>query len=199
VDPELRSVILRYSVVGLVLAGAVIWAVTYTTAKTGVAKENGAPILLDEQKGESARQRETVTPEAKTASPELAPSISSLLVEKNGARRVACEPACRLEAYCGLRSVEQCLKTSCDGDVRKLSNSDFTFAQAEDCAAAAEAPCEEACWRRGECTGDHVDDKRCTASCKALVKQRPAETFVESRCILESACADLAACAEVTR
>lgn len=206
-DPELRSVLRRYLLVGIVLAASVAWAVIYTTMKTSAPAtspapaQNGAPATTEaataakataEATDEAARQ-----PEKRAE--RKAPSLGALLVSKDGAQRVACEPACRLEEYCDLRDAASCLQTSCDGDVRKLSTSDFPFARAETCAAAAAAPCAEACWKKGECAGDHGDDTRCTNACLTLVTQRPAETFRESRCLIESRCTELPLCIHVER
>jgi hypothetical protein len=206
VDPELRSVLKRYTFVAIVLAAAVVWTVVYTTdtALRAPPPEVPAPPMppapgeteADEifAKPDPSMQRGAPPPPAPSAEAK-APSLSSLLVTKDGARRIACGPACRLEAYCKLRDIDVCLSNSCDGDVRKLSRSDFELASASDCAQAAAAPCEEACWRKGECAGDHADDLRCTNACLTLVRQRPMAVFSESRCILESSCADLPLCA----
>ncbi|OGQ14176.1 MAG: hypothetical protein A2138_27930 [Deltaproteobacteria bacterium RBG_16_71_12] len=119
-----------------------------------------------------------------------------IVVERYGARRASCAGVCDLEARCGLRTFADCTAQSCEGEVRKLSNADFTLAGAADCASAAAAPCEEACWKRGECTGHHQADQQCTKACKRLVEQLPAETYRESRCVLERPCEELPLCAE---
>ena len=200
-DPELKSVLRRYSIVALVLGGTVVWTVWYVRDN---AHENVAPAVV------ATTPQEPPTPESELqAQPrseehekkKLAPSIDSLIVrEASGARHVACAPACRFEEYCELRAVDECMKTSCDGANRVLSRSDFELVQADDCAVAAAAPCEEACWKKGECAGDHTTDKQCTDACKAMVKQLPAATFRESRCVIETKqCADLATCSRRDR
>ncbi len=124
----------------------------------------------------------------------MAGRAAPMVVERFGARRVSCAGACDREAECGFRTYADCTMASCEGDVRKLASSDFRLAEADTCAAAAAAPCEEACWKRGECTGDHAGDRRCTKACATLVQQEPVETYRESRCVLEQACADLPVC-----
>jgi hypothetical protein len=79
--------------------------------------------------------------------------------------------------------------------VRIANKSDFCLADAADCAAAAACPCEEACWKRGECAGDHASDKACTAACAKLVAHAPKAHYDENRCIIESKCDEIATCA----
>ena len=119
-----------------------------------------------------------------------------IVVERLGARRTSCAGVCALEAQCGFRSVPDCTAQSCEGDLRKLSRADFAMAKAADCAAAAATPCEEACWKRGECTGHHDNDRQCTKTCRTLVKQLPEESYRENRCVIERPCAELPLCAE---
>lgn len=190
-DSELRSVIYRYSVVGIVLAGSVTWAVAYTTARTDEAARNNAT---------AAQARAAAAPQtgADTES-RRAPALSSLVVNRDGVERVACEPACRLEEYCDLRDLSSCLQSSCEGDLRKPASSDLAFARSETCAAAAAAPCEEACRKKGECAANHADDTRCTTACLGLVHENPARVFRESRCVLESRCSDLPLCLHIDR
>ncbi len=174
-DPELVSVLKRYTVVGVVLAGAVIWTVLYVQDD---AHANGAPIVLGADAGP------TDTPDAP---PDKAPSLKEMFVGD----RVACEPACRLEAYCSLRSVDDCLRTSCDGALRIAVPSDTVFARADDCAAAAAAPCADACARRATCseTAAAVDQARCVAACK----EKP--DYRLSRCVIEATtCDDVSRC-----
>lgn len=121
-----------------------------------------------------------------------------LVVTEAGARRVSCPAACALEAKCGLRDRAACLSSSCDpktdNRVRILNRADFCVADAASCADAVVCTCEESCWRRGECAGDHADDARCASTCAKLATQTPTPIYVENRCVLESACADIAAC-----
>ncbi len=119
-----------------------------------------------------------------------------VVVERLGARRTSCAGTCALEERCGFRSLAACTAQSCEGDLRKLSRADFVMAKAADCAAAAATPCEEACWKRGECTGHHESDRQCTKACRTLVKQLPEESYRENRCVIERACAELPLCAE---
>jgi len=169
-DPELRSVMVRYSIVGLVLAGSTIWTVAYVQ---DITHENGAPIVL----GSDAGPQQAPPPREK------APALTEMFVDG----RVACAAACRLEAYCGLRAVDDCLRSSCDGNVRKPNVAgDTAFAKADDCKAAAAAPCEDACRRLGECHKDHGDDDKCTVQCKENPDYR------KERCVLEADSCDVA-------
>ena len=121
---------------------------------------------------------------------------SPLVVDHLGAKRVSCAAACALEEQCGFRSRAECAAASCEGELRRVSRSDFQLESASDCAHLAELPCEEACWKQGECTGHHDGDKQCTAACRTLVRQAPREIFREKRCVLERSCGDLPMCAE---
>jgi hypothetical protein len=181
VDQELREVATRYTIVGVVIAAAAIWTVWFVKDN---GHENGAPVVIGSDAGPAQ------SPDEK------APSLASMFTTKNGAERVLCAPACKLEAYCSLRSVDECLKQSCDGDVRALNKSDFTFARADDCAAAAAASCAEGCFKRGECAGEHGGDARCTEACVTAVKLRPGAAYRASRCTIEAkSCVDVAGCA----
>jgi hypothetical protein len=176
-DPELRSVMVRYSIVGVVLAGSVIWTVAYVK---DVTHENGAPIVLGADAGPERpfAEKGPVAP-----SVDKAPSLSEMFIGD----RVACGPACRLEAYCGLRAVDDCLRTSCDGNVRKPAVAgDAAFAKADDCRAAAAAPCADACARLGACHKDHGDDEKCALQCKDNPDYR------KERCVLEADTCDAA-------
>jgi hypothetical protein len=78
--------------------------------------------------------------------------------------------------------------------VRKLNKSDFALLNANaSCDEAAATPCEEACWRQGECKSDHSGDEACTAGCRALMQSKPAETWLQARCILETKSCDAVA------
>jgi hypothetical protein len=137
--------------------------------------------------------------EAKEAAPEEGSAgrrvkSAPVVVEKNGVKRASCDGACALEQQCGFRALDECQRASCDGDVRVANKSDFCLADAKDCGAAAACPCEEACWKRGECAGDHDGDKACTASCSKLVAHDPSASYDENRCIIESKCDAIAAC-----
>ncbi|MBI1944874.1 MAG: hypothetical protein HYS27_04215 [Deltaproteobacteria bacterium] len=133
---------------------------------------------------------------AEAAPPPEAGAPPPIVVERFGARRASCAGVCALEESCGFRSQAECRAASCEGDLRKLSSADFALAAAADCAAAAATPCEEACWKKGECTGHHQADRQCTKACKRLVRQLPAESYRESRCVLERPCAELPLCSE---
>lgn len=176
-DLELRSVIVRYSFVGLVLASAAVWTVIYAS---DVKRPNGAPVII----GTDAGPVDAVPSEK-------APALSEMFVEVDGERRVACAAACRLENYCGLRSVDDCLRSSCAADrrdARRPSTSDPAFARADDCNAAAAAVCAEACDRTGNCKHDHRGDQACAESCL----KAPQPRYRENRCVIEADTCDAA-------
>jgi hypothetical protein len=134
--------------------------------------------------------------DAKPAPPASEPKKERVLQEDHGARRIGCDAACKLEVKCAFRTLAQCRAASCEPDrgYRKINRSDFCIAEAETCADMVLCTCDESCWRRGECAGDHGDDARCTAACRRIAEQRPIETYRENRCVLESPCSDLPAC-----
>src|SRR5262249_50874389 len=119
----------------------------------------------------------------------------SIVVKKDGVSRISCVGACAIEARCELRAEDACVKDSCEGDVRIATRADFCLDSARECGEAARCPCEEACWKRGECAGDHASDAACTAACITLAMQQPIATYAENRCVLERACAEIPACA----
>lgn len=192
VDPELWDVIKRYTLVGVVLVAASIWTIYYTTDVT--QKANTAPAL-------EAR----TAPEALDAGPAVEANgalDTERTVVRHGLLRVRCAAACELEASCNLRARDACMNESCDGDVRKLNKSDLAMTRvdvsgADHCTAIAETSCEEACWRQSECKDDHSGDDACTSACKALMRTKPAETWTQARCILETkSCDAVALCRE---
>lgn len=179
-DPELWDVIKRYSIVALVLTGALVWAVMYTpTMPGGVA--NNAPALE--------------APQAAPPAADASADEKNFTLVRHGLRRIACAAACDLEVSCQLRRADVCINESCEGDVRKVNRSDFHLAAAADCAAVASSSCEEACWRKAECGSGHGGDKACTAACTSLMTREPQKTWRQARCILEvKNCDDVARC-----
>lgn len=179
-DPELWDVIKRYTIVAVVLVGALIWAVLYSTDST---RESNNKIILEARVAANAV--------------DAGPLPGSFVVVKSGISRIACGPACALEASCELREPAACANESCEGDVRKMNRSDFHLEGAGTCADVVITPCEEACWRKGECGGTHGGDAACTNACRALMKDQPQNTWREARCILEvKSCGDVARCRE---
>ena len=180
-EPELWDVIKRYTIVAIVLTGAVVWAVAYTPDAPSDGAVNGAPVL-----------------EAPVAplSPATADVVDGKFVlVKHGLRRISCQAACDLEASCELRAAAVCVNDSCEGDVRKINRSDFHLERAADCAEVAASACEEACWKKGECKGSHAGDAACTDACASLMKSKPTDTWRQARCVLEvKSCADVAVC-----
>jgi hypothetical protein len=73
---------------------------------------------------------------------------------------------------------------------------DYCFARADSCLDAVVCSCAESCWKRGECAGDHAHDDECAGACAKLAKQDAAARYKENRCVLENACADIAACGQ---
>lgn len=200
-DPELRSVLSRYSVVGIVLAASVIWAARYTTE--AIAAQGGTsvdalapqpPPTLTGSANAPASPSDAQAAAGQGADPPRAPSLAALLVTRDGTTRVDCAAACRLEAYCDLRDVPTCTAASCDGDLRRALASDLIFARADTCVQAAAAPCEESCARRGVCANNHTDNARCTDACLKQASRDPPRAYREARCVLETGCADLGRC-----
>lgn len=120
----------------------------------------------------------------------------SLVVMRNGARRIACSKTCALEDDCGFRDNASCVLASCDGDVRKVARMDYCLALDDSvtCLDAARCSCNESCWKRGECAKDHSGDAECERACVTLVQQDGAARYRENRCVLEHGCSELAAC-----
>lgn len=182
-DPELWDVIKRYTLVGVVLMAAAVWSVQYTTDVSQPA--NAAPSL-------EAR----TAPEALDAGAASEAQDDVTTVVRHGLRRVRCEAACAVESKCGLRARDVCINESCEGDVRKLTKSDAALVQAGatgTCEDAAASACSEACWRQAECKDDHAKDDACTQGCLALMKDEPAKTWLQARCILETKSCDVVA------
>jgi len=181
VDSELRSVIYRYSVVAVVLLGALIWTVVYTDDKN--IRKNVAPLVMDAGVADTS-----------ATGPTKAPSLTAMFVQKDGVEHVSCVAACRLEAYCELRTVDACLKASCIGDLRIGSTSDAIFARSEECPAAAVAPCEEACARQTSCDAAKNTDT-CVTACRSKAQGAPATGYQNARCAIESkTCDDVKRC-----
>lgn len=183
---------------GAIVAAVAVWLLSSRAEQppsiTAVPAVEVAAKGQDADKGEAPPRAENKA--LAEAAPPPAEGAPPIIVERFGARRASCAGVCDLEARCGLRTFADCTAQSCEGDVRKLSNADFALEQAADCASAAATPCEEACWKRGECTGHHDQDRRCTKTCKRLVRQLPEETYRESRCVIERPCEELPLCAE---
>lgn len=182
------------------VAGALVWLVSPGAVPTmaaptpdAVAELAPAPTPAAEGAPARAEAKELAAPSKDVASREPAPPM---ILERFGARRASCAGFCDREAQCGFRTFDDCSAQSCEGELRKLSSSDFRFAEVATCAAAAAVPCDEACWKRGECAGDHRADKGCAKACRTLVKQLPLETYRESRCAIERSCDELPLCSE---
>jgi len=123
----------------------------------------------------------------------------TLIVRRNGARRIDCGRACALEEQCGFRDAAACRAASCDDDVRRPSRMDYCLAldSSVTCLDAARCSCNESCWKRGECSGNHDDDDECERSCNILVRQEGLSRYRENRCVLEHACTDIAICSSL--
>ena len=195
-DPRLpRMLVIGGALVVVALAVVLVLLLR----RPGVASLEGAPAAPAVAEPKAAEKKAATLEEARPSeAPEAGARAEAppLIVERFGARRASCAGFCDLEATCGFRSFADCTAQSCEGDLRKLSASDFRVAEQATCAAAALAPCEEACWKRGECEGEHRGDQQCKASCWTLVEQLPVATYRENRCIIESPCDELPLCAE---
>lgn len=133
-----------------------------------------------------------------------------------GEERAECEEVCAKEAECGVRTEAACLASLCDvdgfrvvgdsaptdggvsDDAHDLATLDANLCErtAADCAALVLCVCPDACARVDECTGD--PDATCLNTCETLLEQDPEGGFQESRCKMESSCADLPACSSVS-
>jgi hypothetical protein len=181
VDVELQRAIMRYLFVGIVISAAAIATVLVVQ---DAKHENGVPLVVGSDAGPLSSEEQR---------PQTAPSLKSMFVERDGKQRVACAPACRLEAYCGLRAASACLAKSCDRDARIDAAGDLDFARAEDCSQAALAPCPDACARRVACGA--VADPKCLELCRLRAQQLPGDGYRAARCVIEAkTCNDVAAC-----
>jgi hypothetical protein len=180
VDVELQRAIMRYVFVGIVISAAAVVTILVVQDEK---HENGVPLVVGSDGGPASGGEQP---------PQTAPSLKSMFVEKAGKQRVACAPACRLEAYCSLRSADACLAKSCDGDARIDAPGDLEFARAEDCNQAAQTPCVDACARRATCG---TSDPKCLELCRVRTQQLPGDGYRAARCVVEAkTCADVAAC-----
>ena len=182
-DSELQKVIIRYTIVGIVISAAAILTVFLYQDRR---HENGVPDVVGSDAGPGGSSEER---------PTTAPAVKSMFVEKNGVERVLCKQACRLEAYCSLRPVDDCMRTSCDPadpQLRIATKGDAAFAKADDCNTAAATQCDDACRRKASC--GVVDDK-CVANCKLRAQQLPGDGYRSARCVIEAkTCSDLSGC-----
>ena len=188
-----RAALVAVVVIGLV-AGAIgaAWLLRQPPLEPA---QSEAPAA-EPARAPAAEPRRAAAPAAadnKLAAPPP-PARERVGTSKDGAKRASCGAACAIEARCALRARAVCERESCEGPVRKVNRSDFALDNSQSCADVAVLPCEEACWKRGECAGHHETDAVCTRTCTTLARQRPAAVYVESRCILENACADIPVC-----
>ncbi len=156
----------------------------------GVASEKADAVGARDQlerDGPSAGAKEAGPPSTAPRSPWLM---------KSGVKRVACGFACDLEERCTLRDAGTCVERSCEAerDVRKPTTMDYCLAEADSCLDAVACSCAEACWKRGECAGDHDHDDECARSCQVLARQDPGRVYRENRCLLENRCDAIAVC-----
>ncbi len=120
--------------------------------------------------------------------------------------RADCEAVCAAEAQCDLgRDELTCRAALCadDGfqviaddspvDLQTLAANECMKA-ATDCAALALCSCADSCARVAECTGSA--EPACLDNCEILLEQ-DTSLYLENRCKMESACADLAVCGQV--
>ena len=105
-----------------------------------------------------------------------------------------CVYFCGVEESCGWRSYADCLADSCRGGSWTTTGSDGCVDEATDCAAIALCPCQARCEADAACFGSADPD--CTADCQTLAEQTPAQTYLESRCVIETECEDIALCTD---
>ena len=161
----------RYALVAVAIAGAAVWTIEATSVDP--KHSIGAPTLMGNDAGPDDAPSE-----------QKAPSLKDMFLSKDGQERVSCVAACRLERYCSLRDVDECIKASCTGAVRVLAQSDDIFAKAGDCTEAASAPCGEACARCGKAN----DIQLCTQTCVVTTRSNPGLGYRKARCMLEQPC-----------
>jgi hypothetical protein len=121
-----------------------------------------------------------------------------------GGSRADCEALCDVESQCNLgRDKATCIAAICTDtgfktidtgadaeDLGTISSTDCEKTAA-DCGALAKCSCPDACSREATCTGG--DNASCVDDCDNLI-QTDTSLYLENRCKIESACADLAAC-----
>jgi hypothetical protein len=121
------------------------------------------------------------------------------------ADRKSCEDVCDAEAQCSVRSKADCEAALCsdtgfktvdsgddETDLAELSSNDCEKT-AEDCGALVKCSCPDSCARVDQCTGS--SDASCVDDCDTLIEaESDFSVYLENRCKMESACADLAAC-----
>jgi hypothetical protein len=103
-----------------------------------------------------------------------------------------CAFFCGVEDECGLRTFDDCVASACPDGAWILSVADGCVASAADCGEVAVCSCEARCDNETACFGSR--DPACVADCQSLAEQLPNETYLESRCVLESPCEDIALC-----
>ena len=121
----------------------------------------------------------------------------------------ACEAVCDAEDACHAqdatigRAKADCVAALCTGtgfktvdtganasDLSTLTSNDCE-SQATDCGALMKCSCPDSCAREDQCTGN--PDASCVDTCDNLI-ENDTSLYLQNRCKMESACADLAAC-----
>jgi hypothetical protein len=103
-----------------------------------------------------------------------------------------CTFFCGVEEECGFRSFDDCVAQACPGGEWLLSFADSCVEAAADCGEAALCTCEARCDNETACFGS--SDPECVSDCQSIAEQLPNDAYLESRCVIESPCEDIALC-----
>ena len=103
-----------------------------------------------------------------------------------------CALFCAVEDECGFRSYDTCVAEACPGGLWTLSFADSCVEAAADCAEVALCSCQARCDNEEVCIGSA--DPSCVDDCQTLAEQLPSDAYLESRCVIESPCEDIALC-----
>jgi hypothetical protein len=186
VNAQVKHLIVRYLVIGVIFMFAVIGGVALSLYEA----EPGSVVEVGPERGMVPAR----LPSPADVQPDAGPPQfdAPYFVDVDGARRVSCAGACAREAVCGLRPLHVCQR-GCQGDLRVEAASDLLLPSASDCAAMAAAPCADACARRAGC-GE--SGSGCVELCLAQAARTPKASYARSRCAIEAAdCPAVAACA----
>lgn len=103
-----------------------------------------------------------------------------------------CTYFCSVEDECGFRTFDECTAHACPDGEWLLSVADGCVEAAADCGEVALCTCEARCDNETACFGS--EDPGCVNDCQSLAEQFAGDAYLESRCVLESPCEDIALC-----
>ena len=103
-----------------------------------------------------------------------------------------CAFFCGVEDECGFRTFDACVESACPGGEWILSFADACVEAATACSEVAVCTCEARCDNETACFGS--GDPECVSDCQTLAEQLPVDAYLESRCVVESPCEDIALC-----